>query len=132
MGDDEPTGVSAVGTVNKQFFVELGARIAARRRDKGITQVQLAQALGFSQPQIHSFESGRRRIQVSLLPVLAEFLDISVENLLGIEDARRGRGRPSRLQWQFEQVSQLPKKKQQLVSEMIDALLLQSQQAVSG
>jgi transcriptional regulator with XRE-family HTH domain len=56
----------------KVFFQQLGARIAALRKDQGMTQVQLAETLGLTQQMIASYEVGRRRVPVSLLPQIAE------------------------------------------------------------
>jgi transcriptional regulator with XRE-family HTH domain len=116
-----------MGVVDKQFLVDLGQRIRARRKERGITQARLAEHLGFSQPQVQGFESGRRRIPVTLLPTVSDFLGISVEALLGIEGKRSRRGRPSKLERQFEAVIRLPRKKQQLVSEMLEAIIVQAQ-----
>lgn len=52
----------------KVFFKQLGARIAALRKDQGITKVQLAERLDLTQQMIASYEVGRRRVPVSLLP----------------------------------------------------------------
>lgn len=121
-----------MGMVDKQFFIRLGERIATLRKQRDITQAELSRLLGFSQQQVLSFEKGRRRIPVSLIPELAEILRVSCEELLGVAPRRAqrpGRGRPSHLEKQFEQVSQLPRAKQKRVSEMLDALLLQAQVA---
>ena len=121
-------GEGVVGAIDKQFLVDLGQRIAARRKERRLTQTQLAEFLGFSQPQVHGFETGTRRIPVTLLPALSEYLGLSVEELLGISSQGGRRGRPSKLEKQFEVVTRLPRKKQELVSTMLDAIILQAQQ----
>jgi transcriptional regulator with XRE-family HTH domain len=55
----------------KVFFQQLGARIAALRKDQSLTQVQFAEILGLTQQMIASYEVGRRRVPVSLLPAFA-------------------------------------------------------------
>lgn len=50
-------------------------------------QVQLAEALGISQPQLAFYEVGKRRVPVSLLPGLARALDVSIEALIADDDA---------------------------------------------
>jgi transcriptional regulator with XRE-family HTH domain len=55
-----------------------------------VTQVQLAGALGLSQQTINSYEVGRRRIPVSLLPRLASTLGVSVGQLLSEERVATG------------------------------------------
>jgi len=114
---------------NKAFFKAFGSHLARLRKESGITQVQLAETLGYSQQQIASFESGRRRIPLSAIPPLLEALGISFEELVGIERAtrrRRKRGPPSKIEQQLEKLSKLPKAKQRFVSEMLDGLIQQA------
>ena len=67
----------------KQFFKALGARIAELRKARGLAQVQLVETLELSQQMIASYEVGRRRVPVSLLPAIAHALAVSVEALIG-------------------------------------------------
>jgi transcriptional regulator with XRE-family HTH domain len=111
----------------KVFFQALGLRIAGLRKDLDLTQQQLADLLGASQQMVASYEIGRRRVPVSLLPTLARALAVSVETLLGETDKRSGKRGPSpKLLQQLEQVSQLPKAQQKFVSQMIDTVLQQA------
>lgn len=118
------------------YFQALGQRIAEVRAAADLTQVQLADALGISQPQLASYEVGRRRVPVSLLPGLARVLDTPVELLIGEDGAadasavpprRTKRGPPSRLERQLDAVAQLPKARQKFVSDMLDTVLAQHQ-----
>lgn len=117
----------AISSDERAFFVELGARIAGLRKAKGITQVLIAEKLDVSQQTINFYEVGRRRVPVSTLPILARVLEISIDELLGEQPklATRKRGPMSRLQQQVEQVSQLPRNKQKLISEMLDGVINQ-------
>jgi transcriptional regulator with XRE-family HTH domain len=110
----------------KLFFKALGARIAELRRTHGLTQVQLAETLELTQQMIASYEIGRRRVPVSLLPALAHALAVSVEALIGQKEAAPGkRGPAPKLQQQMERIQRLPKAKQRFVMEMIDTVLAQ-------
>ena len=111
----------------KAFFRELGARIAGLRKEQGLTQVQLAEALELTQQMIASYEVGRRRIPVSLLPGIARALATSVEELIGQEStARTKRGPAPKLQQQIERIQRLPRAKQRFVMEMLDTVLAQA------
>ena len=116
----------------EDFFIEFGERLKALRLDHGLTQVQIAAVLEVSQQQYLSFEKGRRRIPIAMLPRLAHLLDVSTDELLGITAPKRKRGPSSKLERQLEQLRQLPRSKQRFVSEMIDTFLQHSvsQQAV--
>jgi DNA-binding XRE family transcriptional regulator len=59
------------------FFKALGSRIAVAHKGTDQTQVQLAETLGVSQQIIASYEVGRRRVPLSLLPRLARALSVT-------------------------------------------------------
>lgn len=109
------------------FFVDLGSRIAALRKECGLTQTQLGEMIGVSQQQVVSFEKGRRKVPVSALPKLSETLGVSVEELIGIDSKPGKRGPKPKLQRQLEQLQQLPKSKQRFVTEMLDTVLQQAE-----
>ena len=122
-----PTAVMTISTEERDFFIELGERIAAMRRVHNITQTQLANALGVSQQTIQAYEVGRRRIPVSALPIVANTLVVSLEDLFGESNQGKSkRGPVSRLQQQIEAISQLPKTQQRFVSQMLDTVLAQT------
>jgi transcriptional regulator with XRE-family HTH domain len=118
----------AMNAKDEEFFKALGARIAQARKSQGITQQQLADQLGIAQQTLAHYEVGRLRVPASMLPVLAQLLTLSLDELMGTSLAkRRGkRGPTSRLQQQIEAVEQLPKTKQQFVSQMLDTVLAQA------
>jgi transcriptional regulator with XRE-family HTH domain len=94
----------------KSFFKQLGARIAALRKDQGLTQVQLAEALGLTQQMVASYELGRRRVPVSLLPQIAATLAVSLDELIGKHGTTPAkRGPAPKLQQQIERIQQLPR-----------------------
>ncbi|RQR45225.1 XRE family transcriptional regulator [Burkholderia sp. Bp9126] len=100
-----------------------------RLRSHGLTQQQLADALGIAQQTLAHYEGGRSRLPVSMLPALSQLLTLSFDELMGKPVARRGskRGPMSRLQQQVAAIEQLPKAKQQFVSQMLDTVLAQTQ-----
>lgn len=117
----------AITTEERSFFETLGERIARLRREHGVTQVQLAEALGVSQQTLQSYEVGRRRIPVSALPVVAQTLAVSLEELFGQarQAARSKRGPASKLEHHLQRISALPKPRQRAVIDVIEAMLAQ-------
>jgi transcriptional regulator with XRE-family HTH domain len=107
----------------KQFFNDLGARIAELRKSQNITQVQLAETLGVSQQTVTAYEVGRRRMPVSSLPVIARYLGTTVEELIGEKAPPAKRGPTPKLQQQIERLNTLPKAQQQVVIKMLDGVL---------
>lgn len=111
---------------DKPFFVELGQRIASLRKERHLTRVQLAEILGISQQYMQAFEAGRRKVNASMLPALAQLFGISVDELVGMKPASSKRGPASKLQRQVEQIGNLPRNKQKFVIEMLDTVIQQS------
>jgi|SRR5690606_5085248 transcriptional regulator with XRE-family HTH domain len=109
------------------FFRLLGTRIAQRRKAQELTQAELGELVGVTQQQIASFETGRRRMPISTLPLLAKALGVSIEALVGEAPKPGKRGSAPKLQQQLEQLQALPRAKQRLVSEVLDSLLAQAE-----
>lgn len=118
--------IAAVSPEDKRFFKEMGARIAQLRKEQNLTQQQLADELELSQQIIASYEIGRRRIPVSTLPRLARTLGVSIETLIGEEQAPAKRGPTPKLQRHMERISQLPKTQQRFLLQMIETALAQA------
>ena len=118
-----------ISTAERDFFIELGARLAALRKARNITQVQLAEKLGISQQTLQSYESGRRRVPVSAMPAVAQHLSVSLDKLFdapGKAVAKRApikRGPTPKWQQQIEKIATLPRSKQQVVMQMLNGVL---------
>ncbi len=65
--------------------VLIGKFIAAERKQKGVTQRQLADELGISDKTISKWETGKGFPEISLLLPLCEHLNITVNELLSAE-----------------------------------------------
>ena len=128
--------IATMNTRDEQFFKELGTRIAQARKDHGLTQNELAEQLGVAQQTLAHYEVGRARMPASMLPTVAKLLTLSLDELMGQPVPRAARavsGKPgsgkrgpaSRLEQQIQAVAQLPKTKQQFVSQMLDTVLAQ-------
>ena len=118
----------AISQDERDFFIALGKRIAGLRKGNHLTQVQLAEALGISQAAMNAYEAGHRRVPVSALPTLARTLGVDLEELIGGQPraGARKRGPAPKLQQHMERISALPKPKQRMVMEVLEAVLAQS------
>jgi transcriptional regulator with XRE-family HTH domain len=65
--------------------LNVGARIRLRRKALGITQSELAQALGLTFQQVQKYERGVNRVSASVLVKIAQRLECPVSYLLGEE-----------------------------------------------
>lgn len=111
-----------ISNQEREFFVELGARIAQLRKNRNVTQIQLAEVLNVSQQTFQAYEVGRRRIPVSALPIVAHTLTVSLEELFGETEPLITE---PRWQQQIEAIARLPKTQQRFVAQMIDTVLAQ-------
>lgn len=59
--------------------------IRKSRKEKGLTQEELARYLGVSAPAVNKWEKGQSYPDITLLPVMAAYFNLSVDELLGYE-----------------------------------------------
>lgn len=62
----------------------VGNKIKERRKEKGISQGQLADMAGVSLPYISDIENGKKNISISILMSIAEVLEVTPNYLLGV------------------------------------------------
>jgi transcriptional regulator with XRE-family HTH domain len=104
----------------------LGERIAAFRERAGLSQQQLADALKVNQQMIAYWERRGVTLRPEQLAGLADALKVSVEELLGKAAPRvRGSGPAGKARQIFESVSRLPRRQQQKIVEVVEALVAQ-------
>lgn len=102
----------------------IGERLARLRRERGITQVELAEKLGVAQPMISDYERGELRLHGQLIVELTQLLGVSADELLGLETPRTSAGvRDRRLLRRIQQLERLPRRDQQAILRTIDAFL---------
>lgn len=102
----------------------LGQNIKLFRKQKGWTQVELAQKLGCSQAMITAYENAQKRPDLDKINRLAQLFGISTDQLLGNEKPpKEVKPKNIRLWKRFEKVEQLPKEDQKALTKMIDAMI---------
>ena len=55
------------------------------RKDKGVTQEQLADFLGVTKASVSKWETKQSMPDINLLPIIASYFDVSIDELLGYE-----------------------------------------------
>ena len=73
--------------MNRMNSVETGARIAALRKERSMTQRDLAQLVGVSDKAVSKWERGECFPDVTLFPRLAALFEVDLEELMGQGDA---------------------------------------------
>lgn len=111
---------------DKAFFKALGQRIAALRKEAGLSQQAVADELGIAQQTLAHYEVGTARMPVSIVPAFAKLYGVDANDLLGLQSGTGKRGPAPQLQQKIERLSRLPKAKQKFVIEMLDGMLSQA------
>lgn len=118
-------GVSALA--DPSAAAAIGARLARLRKERGVTQAELARRLGISQPMVSEYERGALRLHGELILELTAILDVTADELLGrageadVRDSSRARNRG--LMRRLQRIDALPKRDRDALMRTIDAFL---------
>ena len=85
------------------LLMSFSKRLAAVRKERGLTQQQMSEVIGIHLSQIKRYESGDTQPSLEVLRKIALALNISADTLLFDEDER---GPSDDLRMQFEALSQ--------------------------
>ena len=69
-------------------MIDFATQLKTIRNRKGVTQKQLAQAVGASERGIQSYEIGERKPAFDQLLALADYFDVSLDYLVGRSDVK--------------------------------------------
>lgn len=112
------------GVATDEGVQSIGARLARLRKEKGITQMEMAERLGAAQPVVSNYERGELRLHGELIVQLSRILEVSTDELLGVETRPRSSvPRDRRLLRRLEAFDTLPKRDRDALTRTIDAFL---------
>jgi len=101
-----------------------GACLARLRKEKGFTQVELAQKLDSVQVVISDYERGKVRPSADMIVRLAKALDVSADELLGLKPMQKAdAAHDRRFLRRLQAIAKLPKRDQDALLRTIDAFL---------
>ena len=104
--------------------MSLPARLIALRKERGLTQQQMADSIGIHVNSLKKYESGQAQPSLDVLKKIALAVNVSTDFLLFEEHER---GPSDELALQFEAVSQLPDEEQRVVMEVLESLIIKYQ-----
>lgn len=102
-----------------------GERLARLRKERGWTQVELAERVGITQTLLSDYERGRLRLNAKLIVQFANALETTTDDLLQPKGSRSPlRRKPSlRVQRRVEKIEKLPPHQQNYLLKTIDGFL---------
>ena len=101
---------------DKQFLIDMGNRISARRKELKLTQEQLAEKMNLSLQSISCIELGKKAIRPENLVKLCEVLDATADYILtGCRTERQLKGL-------VEKIATLNEEDYAIVEKLIDHL----------
>lgn len=107
-----------------QFDQEpIGERIARFRKQKGLTQAELAQRIGIQRTLITDYEIGRLRLNADMIIRLAIALNISSDAILGLAEHKHTQTPDLKLTRRFKDIQKLPPSQKRSLLNTIDAYL---------
>jgi len=103
------------------LIMSFSRRLAAIRKDKKMTQQQMADLIGIHVSQIKRYESGDTQPSLEVLRKIALALNISADLLLFDKEEREPSGD---LKMQFEALEQFNDDEKRIAKELLDSLIL--------
>jgi transcriptional regulator with XRE-family HTH domain len=110
--------------VNHHFRVNFPEHLALLRKEKGLTQPQLAEKIGVHVAQVRRYEAGTSQPTLDVIRNMALALGVSADELLFAKDER---GPDDSLKLQFEAVSRFDPEAKKVVQQVLDSMILQQE-----
>ena len=107
----------------------LGQRLARLRRERGLTQKQIAERTGLIQELVSNYETDKLRLNADMILRFAEVFEVSADELLrGSKSTITAKKQPSiKLVRRMEQIEALPLYEQRALLTTIDKFLAAAQ-----
>ena len=110
-----------------------GKHLAGLRTAAGLSQQQIAEAVGVRQSTVATWERSPRPPKGDVLPALAKVLGVDLQSLIQIKEFKPAssgrRGPTSRFEKLVEEANKLPRRRQQRIADTLEALIAREAQA---
>ena len=123
-----PRAVDRTSARAAEETASIGSRIAQLRKERGLTQKELAERLAVTQPVVSDYENDVIRIPADVVVEIAKILTVSTDELLGLKrETRSAAGvKNRRLSRRLQAIDALPKRDQEALLRTIDAFISKS------
>jgi transcriptional regulator with XRE-family HTH domain len=106
------------------FDATLGQRIARLRKERGFTQLELAEKIGIIRGLISDYERDRLRPHYEMIIRLAMALEVTADELLGLKSSSKNNAKPSlTILRRLKRIEKLPSGQKKTLLRTIDLFL---------
>jgi transcriptional regulator with XRE-family HTH domain len=103
-----------------------GQRLARVRKERGYTQVEIAEKIGIIQVLVSNYENDRLRMHSEMIVRFAQALGVSADTLLGLNGKNSATSTskfPRRLLRRVEQIAHLSQQNQRALLKTVDGFI---------
>ena len=102
----------------------IGQRLARLRKEKGLSQRELAKKIGLTQSIISAYELDTRTLSAKMIAQFAVFYGVSTDEIIGLKSNGKEKIQLNlRLMKRIHKIERLSEYKQKLILRMIDSYL---------
>ncbi len=102
----------------------VGQRIARLRKERGYTQIELAERMSIIQGLISDYERDKLRLHGEMVVRFAQALEVTADELLGINSSKNGVKPNLKILRRLKKIESLPASSQKTLLKTIDTFLI--------
>ena len=133
--DTEPAMARKRVAATKNGAGEIAARLVRLRKERGITQVELAARLGSTQSLVSKLENGESLLHGELIATLARIYGVTTDEILGVAGPKKvappAPVKDRRLVRRLQALEKLSKRDKEAVIRTLDAFLRKGEQSAA-
>lgn len=107
--------------ITRPFTMSLAQRLVSLRKQKGLTQQALANALGLHITQVKRYEAGTSQPSLEALRKIAQTLRVTTDSLI-FEPGELDPDEDLRLQ--FNAISHMPEEEQRVIKQLLEGMII--------
>ncbi|MFB9126575.1 XRE family transcriptional regulator [Paraburkholderia dipogonis] len=101
--------------------MSIAARLVSLRKQKGLTQQALAEAIGLHITQVKRYEAGTSQPSLEAIKKIARTLRVTTDSLIFEEDELQT---DADLAMQFQAISSMPKQQQSVIKQLLEGMII--------
>ncbi|MCR4289399.1 MAG: helix-turn-helix domain-containing protein [Candidatus Scalindua sp.] len=102
----------------------VGQRIARLRKERGYTQIELAERMSIIQGLISDYERDKLRLHGEMVVRFAQALEVTADELLGLNSSKNGVKPNLKILRRLKKIESLPASSQKTLLKTIDTFLI--------